>query len=225
MRFEKWIPAFAAMTVNGIFGPSMSLLCKQESRNCETIVFNQIEICYNSCMATQTSEKDLDLTEIINGVEVMGPSPFGKHQNISANIFRKIDRHIEKTRAGKVYYSPLDVILEEKQQKLQPDILFIRKENMSIFQDFIRGVPDMVCEIVSKGSHAKDTLTKKKVYEKFKVPEYWIVLPELETIEVLTIEGDAYELFSLAEGEGIVKSKVIEGLEIDVKDVFEDFSL
>ncbi|MBF0345749.1 MAG: Uma2 family endonuclease [Nitrospirae bacterium] len=69
------------------------------------------------------------------------------------------------------------------------DILFIRKENSAIMQDYIRGVPDMVCEIVSKGSVAKGTVTKKEIYERYKVPEYWIVFPELETIEVFTIEG------------------------------------
>ncbi|MBF0336502.1 MAG: Uma2 family endonuclease [Nitrospirae bacterium] len=82
----------------------------------------------------------------------------------------------------------------------------------------------MVCEIVSKGSHVKDTVTKRDIYERYKVPEFWIVFPELETIEVFTIEGDRYKLFSAAEGEGIVKSRVIEGLEIDVNDVFADFS-
>ncbi len=154
----------------------------------------------------------------------MGPSPFRKHQNISKNIYDIINPYVKKNKLGVVYYSPLDVILEERRQKLQPDILFIRKENMAIAQDFIRGVPDMVCEIISKGSHAKDTLTKKRIYEKFRVPEYWIVLPELETVEILIIEGAAYELFSAAEGEGVFKSKVIEGLETDVRDVFVDFS-
>ncbi|KJU86808.1 hypothetical protein MBAV_000997 [Candidatus Magnetobacterium bavaricum] len=38
MRFEEWFPAFAGMTANGVFGPSVSFLCKQESRNCESIV-------------------------------------------------------------------------------------------------------------------------------------------------------------------------------------------
>ncbi|KJU82886.1 protein containing DUF820 [Candidatus Magnetobacterium bavaricum] len=80
----------------------------------------------------------------------------------------------------------------------------------------------MVCEIVSKGSHAKDTVTKKEIYEAFRVPEYWIVIPELEIIEVFTIEGDTYKLYSVAEGEGVVRSKVIEGLEVDVKDVFQE---
>ncbi len=184
---------------------------------------NHNSLWYNTIMKAQTLERDFDLTEIINGVEVMGPSPFGKHQDISIRIVRKIILHLESNKTGKVYNAPLDVILEEGQQRLQPDILFIRKENMGIFQDWIRGVPDMVCEIVSRGSVAKDTLTKKAIYEHYKVPEYWIVIPELETIEILTIEGDAYELFSSAEGEGVVRSRVIEGLEIDVNELFGGF--
>lgn len=171
-------------------------------------------------MKTLALERDFDLTEIINGVEVMGPSPFGKHQDISRKIYDRISQFVRDKQLGIVFFAPLDVILKENEQRLQPDLLFIRKENMSIFQDWIRGVPDMVCEIVSKGSHGKDTITKKEIYETFRVPEYWIVIPELQTIEILTIEESKYEIFSIAEGEGIVKSKVIEGLEINVKDVF-----
>ncbi|KJU87486.1 restriction endonuclease [Candidatus Magnetobacterium bavaricum] len=172
-------------------------------------------------MATQILDRDFDLTEIINGVEVMGPSPFERHQDISSNIYDLIRQHIKKTKAGKIYYSPLDVILKEGQQRLQPDLLFIKKENMAIVKGWIRGVPDMVCEIISKGSHTKDTVIKKKIYESYKVPEYWIVIPEFYSIEVFTIEGDRYELFSYAEDEGVIKSMVIEGLEIDIKDVFQ----
>ncbi|MBF0345171.1 MAG: Uma2 family endonuclease [Nitrospirae bacterium] len=73
--------------------------------------------------------------------------------------------------------------------------MFIKKENMAIFQDWIRGVPDMVVEIVSKGSVTKDTITKKEIYERYKVHEYWIIFPELETIEVLTIDVDRYSSF------------------------------
>ncbi|MBF0336704.1 MAG: Uma2 family endonuclease [Nitrospirae bacterium] len=173
-------------------------------------------------METQTLERDFDLTEIINGVEVMGPSPFGKHQDVVGNIYDLIRQHIKKTRTGKVFCLPLDVILKDGQQRLQPDILFIRKENMGIFQDWIRGVPDMVCEIVSKWSHSKDTVIKKEIYERYKVPEYWIVIPEFNTIEIFIIDGDKYKIFSEATDEGLVKSRVIEGLEVDVRDVFEE---
>ncbi|MBF0538391.1 MAG: Uma2 family endonuclease [Nitrospirae bacterium] len=173
-------------------------------------------------METQTLERDFDLTEIINGEEVMGPSPFGKHQDTSRNTVEIILNHLRKTKTGKLFYSPLDVILKEGEQRLQPDILFIKKENMAIDQDWIRGVPDMVCEIVSMGTHKRDTVIKKAIYERYRVPEYWIVIPELKTVEIFTIEGDRYDVFSCAEGEGVVRSKVIEGLEVDIKDVFEE---
>ncbi|QWR77095.1 Uma2 family endonuclease [Candidatus Magnetomonas plexicatena] len=168
----------------------------------------------------QTIERDLDLTEIINGEEIMGPSPFGKHQNIVGNVFRQLDKFVIQKTLGNVYLAPLDVIFEEGENRLQPDILFIRNENMSIFQDWIRGVPDMVCEIVSPGTYEKDTEIKKAIYEKYKVPEYWIVIPELLTVEIFIIENDKYKKHSSAELEGVVASKVIEGLEVDIKDIF-----
>ncbi len=165
---------------------------------------------------------DDDLAEIINGKTVVRHSPFCSHQRVLGDLMSSIGQHIDKNKAGKMY-SYLDVILEEGINRLQPDILFIKKENMGIFQDWIRGVPDMVCEIVSKGSHTKDTITKRVIYERYRVPEFWIVLPEFETIEILTITGDTYELFSTSENDGMVRSKVIEGLEIDVNDIFGDF--
>ncbi|MBF0608113.1 MAG: Uma2 family endonuclease [Candidatus Magnetobacterium sp. LHC-1] len=100
-------------------------------------------------MIAQTLERDFDLTEIINGEEIMGPSPFGRHQRISMNLSDIISPYVRRNKLGRLFSSPLDVILKEAEQRLQPDILFIRKGNMGIFQDWVRGVPDMVCEIVA----------------------------------------------------------------------------
>ncbi|KWT78293.1 Uma2 family endonuclease [Candidatus Magnetominusculus xianensis] len=173
-------------------------------------------------MEALTIERDLDLTEIINGEEVVSPSPFSKHQRIVMKLIIAINRHIEAKGLGELYVSPLDVILEEGLNRLQPDILFIRKENTTIIQDWIRGVPDMLCEIVSQGSFRWDTNVKKEIYEKYGVPEYWIIIPELKIFEVFTIEEGKYKLYSYAEGEGVVTSRVIEGLDVNIKDIFED---
>ncbi len=151
----------------------------------------------------------------------MGSSPFRKHQDVIGNLNEIIRHHVKTNRLGKVYFSPLDVIFEEGFNRLQPDILFIKKENMNIGQDWIRGVPDMVCEIVSPGTFRKDTEVKKAIYEKYRVPENWIVIPELQTVEVFTIENNKYKLHSIAEIEGTVTSKVIEGLQVNIKDIFE----
>jgi Uma2 family endonuclease len=173
-------------------------------------------------METLTLERDLDLTEIINGEEVMTPSPLWIHQEISGNLFRKIDSHVEQRGLGRVYYSPLDVIFEDGTNRFQPDLLFIRRENMPVvITDWIRIVPDMVCEIVSAGSYDRDVSVKKAIYEKYVVPEYWVVLPDFRAIEVLAIANGKYVRHSYAEIEGVVTSKVIEGLQVNIKDVFE----
>ncbi|MEO5355678.1 MAG: Uma2 family endonuclease [Nitrospirae bacterium YQR-1] len=172
-------------------------------------------------MLAATIERDFDLTEIINGEEIMGPSPFMRHQRIVGILHDIIRRHIKLSNLGDVYLSPLDVIFEEGVNRLQPDLLFIKKENSKIGQDWVRGVPDMVCEIISPCSYERDTQVKKAIYEKYRVPEYWIVMPEVQTIEILTIDGDKYKLYSVAAFEGTVISKAIEGLVVNVNDIFE----
>ena len=166
-------------------------------------------------------EKDFDLREIIYGEEYVPPSPFGFHQLIISNLYYIVRQYLTSSKLGRVLVSPLDVILDEaKEVTLQPDLLFIRNENMSIFQDWIRGAPDMVCEVISKYSHYRDTVKKKKVYEEYNVNEYWIVISELTTIEIYTLENSKYELYSMATDTGIVKSKVIDGLEFDITNIF-----
>ncbi len=79
----------------------------------------------------------------------------------------------------------------------------------------------MVCEIVSPGSYDRDVSVKKAIYEKYGVPEYWLVLSDFRAIEVLTIDNGKYVRHSYAELEGVARSKTIAGLEINVKDLFD----
>ncbi|KJU83110.1 restriction endonuclease [Candidatus Magnetobacterium bavaricum] len=154
------------------------------------------------------------LTEIIDGEEIMSYSPFRRHEDIFMRLSYIIQQHIKKDKLGYIYGAPLDVILEEGINRLQPDLIFVKRENSKILQDWIRGVPDMVCEIVSKGSVTKDTAIKKDIYERYRVPEYWIVLPETQTVQVFIIEDNRYRLYCYAEGEGVIRSKAIDGLEM-----------
>ncbi|MCI4627194.1 MAG: hypothetical protein L3V56_14715 [Candidatus Magnetoovum sp. WYHC-5] len=49
-----------------------------------------------------------------------------------------------------------------------------------------------------------------------------LVIPELQTIEILTIEDGKYSVFSSAECEGVVQSKVINGFQIDIQNIFNE---
>ena len=60
--------------------------------------------------------------------------------------------------------------------------------------DGVYGAPDLVVEILSPSTGSFDKGRKKRVYESCGVPEYWIVSPEAQSVDVYWLENGRYEL-------------------------------
>jgi Uma2 family endonuclease len=100
-------------------------------------------------------------------------------------------------------------------------VLFISNENKDIItKKNIVGVPDLMVEVVSKGSVVRDYVEKKNDYENFGVKEYWLIDPLNETIIVHSLEDKKYKIFSSVEEQGIAKSKLLEGFELSFEEMF-----
>ena len=52
---------------------------------------------------------------------------------------------------------------------------------------------DLALEVVSPDKPERDLVEKRTDYAEARVPEYWIVNPQTETITVLRLRGDGYE--------------------------------
>ena len=63
-------------------------------------------------------------------------------------------------------------------------------------------------------------IIEKGFYQKYGVREYWLVFPEEKAIEVMTLEGGIYRELCSAKDEGTVRSKLLQGFEVDLKGVF-----
>jgi len=158
--------------------------------------------------------------EVIAGELLMAPAPGSFHQDVSANLHFLLLDHVRKLRLGKVLAAPLDVILD-KQNVVQPDLVFIARANQSIIQSHgITGKPEAVIEIISNASVQRDRIRKKALYERFEIPEYWLVDPASRTIEILTLAEGRYQPFAFATEKGKIKSQVISGLELDLTEIF-----
>ena len=150
----------------------------------------------------------------------MNPSPVPYHQEISRKLSREIGNFIEADDLGTLYYAPLDIIFGE-QEVYQPDIVFISNENANIIGDKnIQGAPDMVIEILSPETAYYDLREKFKVFEQSGVKEYWIVDPGLKKIEIYENIDKKFKIYSEAEAEGVVTSKILDGLSISLTAVF-----
>ncbi len=159
--------------------------------------------------------------EVFHGELRMVPAPSTDHQGIFGNLGFLIWKFVKEKRLGTVFLAPVDVVFDDD-EVYQPDVVFIKGERRNIIKkNAIHGVPDLVVEIISPSSTFYDTVEKKEVYRKYGVQEYWVVFPSEKAIEVLTLEKQGYQESCKARKRGIVKSKLLEGLEVDLKEVFD----
>jgi len=153
--------------------------------------------------------------EIIEGVMKVTPAPFDKHQAILGYLYFEIEYFLRNNPKGIVRIAARDVKFAEN-LTYQPDILYISKERLNINkEEYVNGPPDFIIEILSKGTLTLDTRQKFNDYEIHGVKEYWIVEPyNVKLSEFYYLKDGKYEQFELEND--IIKSKVIEGLEIDL---------
>jgi Uma2 family endonuclease len=129
--------------------------------------------------------------EILDGERVMTPSPFTPHQRVSFNLVGLLRDFVVPRGLGTIWYAPCDVILADD-VVVQPDILFLGKTRLEIVKKRgIFGPPDLVIEILSESDPKRDTVRKLAIYGRHGVPEYWIVDPDRDRIEVFVLEGGA----------------------------------
>jgi Uma2 family endonuclease len=163
---------------------------------------------------------DRNRYEILEGELTVTPAPSTKHQSTSANLFKLLSRHIDDRNLGKLFYAPIDLILDPT-TILQPDLLFVSSGHQHIITArAIEGVPDLVVEILSPTTTRTDRVTKAQIYARHAVPAYWIVDPDQENIEIYLLDGDVFRPAATLQGATPIVVPPFKELEIAARDVF-----
>ena len=116
------------------------------------------------------------LAEVIDNTIYMSPATSYQHQKVVTKLIVEISGFVENNNLGECVTSPVDVHFGGN-NALQPDILFNNKNNLGIVQDGkVKDAPDLVIEILLLDKNY-DLETKKIIYEKFGVKEYFVVDP------------------------------------------------
>ena len=161
--------------------------------------------------------------EIIEGDHYMTPAPRTKHQRISGNLATAMISFSKQHKLGLVLTAPCDVILSDE-NVVQPDLLFVSTARAAIVtEDNIQGAPDIMVEILSESSRKKDEVTKRKLYERFGVQEYWIVDPELEIVKIFKLTQHGYGRASelSKETNDVLTTELLPRFDCAVSEIFE----
>ena len=140
------------------------------------------------------------LCQLINNKLIMSPAPQDLHQVVLNEINVEIALYLRKNKIGEIRIAPYDAHFS-KQNILQPDILFIKNENLhKVDKKGLAGAPDMVIEILSPSTSQLDFEEKKLVYEKYGVQEYFIVDPNSKSVYAYFLNNKEYEEQETIEG-------------------------
>jgi Uma2 family endonuclease len=113
---------------------------------------------------------------------------------------------------GQVGIAAIDIVLDaDRALVVQPDVLFVATERLSIIRNQVWGPPDLVVEVVSQGTVAHDTGEKLAWYRQYGVREYWLVEPADGRVTVLSFDGPAPDIQIARRPDDVVRSTVVEG--------------
>ncbi len=162
--------------------------------------------------------------ELIDGMHYVTPSPDVRHQAIVVRLVLAIGNHLQAhPHLGRVFVSPLDVVLSNH-DIVEPDVLFVASDQTEILTDKnVQGPPALVVEVLSHSTRKRDAQTKRRLFERTGVREYWLVDPELDTVQVLRLspEGKLVRVAELsADDNETLTTPLLPGCAIALPDLF-----
>lgn len=184
------------------------------------------------------AEKHEFKTELINGkIYYMSPSASPFHGMIIGNLHLLIGNYL-KGKQCKVFTDTIDIYLDEENRVI-PDLSVLCDKTKFTDRGY-EGIPKLIVEVISPSSVKRDRVEKKALYERMKVPHYWLIDPKNKNIEIYNLVNEVYvlediytdyeevELTRMSEED---KAKIVsefkvaalEGLSINITDIFSFF--
>jgi Uma2 family endonuclease len=161
--------------------------------------------------------------EIIDGEHYVNASPIPRHQRVSYRLVLAIGNYLEEHPLGELFFAPLDIVFSQN-DVVEPDLLYISNERREIItRKNIQGSPDLLIEILSASNRKYDEVTKRALYERTGVDEYWIVDPVADAIRIFRRNAAGrYKRAAELSGSDTLTSPLFPTLEIRLDGIFAD---
>ena len=166
----------------------------------------------NTAIKAATYENLLELPEhiigeIINGRIETHPRPATKHALASSALGGELFFPFQKGKGGPGGWWIIDEPeLHLDSHVLVPDLAGWKKENMSILPDtaWFEVVPDWICEILSPSTAKIDRVEKMPIYAHLGVSHFWLIDPQLQTLEVYELHRGQWVLLETIDNDKAV---------------------
>ena len=136
--------------------------------------------------------------EIIDGELFVTPAPNEPHQMVAGAIYSELRAYLKGSNVGYAMISPSDVWRgERKNNRVQPDVFVVRlTEGKNPPYPFRMESLLLAIEVQSASNPRLDYQTKRDLYLREGIPEYWVVNPDARNISRWRGVADPGEVLS-----------------------------
>jgi Uma2 family endonuclease len=127
---------------------------------------------------------------LIEGALYESPTPGSRHDEVLAAVAEALAAYVLEA-GGKSFVSPVECRLNNS-TVLQPDAGYVERAHENVVHGNVLGPPDLVVEVLSKGTRHFDSETKLDAYARNGVREAWLVDPDNETVIVYCGDGSKW---------------------------------
>jgi Uma2 family endonuclease len=161
--------------------------------------------------------------EWVNGEVIILTPASNKHQDLAGFLTALLRYFVETRQLGVVRFAPFQMKTGPNLPGREPGILFIAREHLDRLRDtYLDGPADLVVEIISHDSRARDRGEKFYEYEQGGVREYWLLDYLRRQAEFYQLGPDGIYRPVPIGADGIYQSAVLEGLWLRVKWLWQE---
>ncbi len=161
--------------------------------------------------------------ELFNGELIEMPPESGLNFQIATFLLIKFASLVGHNR---VRGHGLELEVRGEPRNRYPDLTIIREEHIKLLSKrntiLLSMLPPLlVIEVVSPGDiqRDRDYIAKRVQYQDCRIPEYWIVDPQTETILVLELKEDTYTEVGNFNNDDLIKSPIFPELNLNVSEI------
>jgi Uma2 family endonuclease len=157
------------------------------------------------------------LAEWVEGEIVpLSPTSF-EHQLLLGFLYELIVSYVRGRQLGTVILPPFLMRLPTRPSGREPDLVFVSNAHAErLRQTYVDGPADLVVEIMSGDSEARDRGEKFVEYEAARIPEYWLIDPlRRDALFYQLGVGGRYQRAAIDQ-DGFYRSLVLPGFRLQV---------
>jgi len=148
--------------------------------------------------------------EILEGATLPRSAPEPRHEIICDRLHTAVNSSVANINTA-LLLAPRTRIQVSRSTAIRPDLAVVMAANQKLF---------LAVEIISRGDHNADTVIKKEVYEKIRVPRLWMVDPRYDNVEIYHSMEFGLQLKGILAGSEILSEQLLPEFQMVISELF-----